>query len=90
MRVTPRSVYHESKACLEASKKGAEGEPRRLRDAVCRCALRDIDRFRREFAAMSTTGMSPEKTETSREVRDASVSTPNLLFPSAREEYRLL
>ena len=65
MRVTPRSVYHESKACLEASKKGAEGERRRLRDAVCRRAFRDPDRSRLELAAMSTTGTSPENTETS-------------------------
>ena len=65
MRVTPRSVYHELRARLEAMRKGAEGERRRLRDAVCRRALRDPDRSRLELAAMSTTGTSPENTETS-------------------------
>ena len=65
MRVTPRSVYHESEARLEALKKEAEGERRRLRDAVCRHALCDLDRSRLEFAAMSTVRTSHENTETS-------------------------
>ena len=65
MRVTPRLVYHESKACLEALKKEAEGERRHLPEAVCRHALCDLDRSRLEFAAMSTIRTSHENIGTS-------------------------